>query len=128
MAIRHKHLKISELVPKSSLVVAPKLVKALKKTLGARAVLPPEADVATGAPKNGRVLIVTTMKDEGPFILEWLAYHRSIGVTDFLVYTNDCSDGTDEMFDLLQEKGHVYLRKCCEQGGVVQQGTGAMVW
>ena len=111
MAIRHKHLKISELVPKSSLVVAPKLVKALKKTLDARAVLPPSVDAVTDTPKNERVLVVTTMKDEGPFILEWLAYHRSIGVTDFLVYTNDCSDGTDEMFDLLQAKGHVEHRQ-----------------
>jgi len=111
MAIRHKHLKVAELVPKSSLVVAPKLVEALKKTLGVRAVLPPEVEAVTVAPKNERVLIVTTMKDEGPFILEWLAYHRSIGVTDFLVYTNDCSDGTDEMFDLLQAKGHVEHRR-----------------
>ncbi|MEL7216119.1 MAG: glycosyltransferase family 2 protein [Pseudomonadota bacterium] len=58
-----------------------------------------------GSLKNDRVLLVTTMKNEGPFILEWLAYHRAIGVTDFLVYTNDCTDGTDTMFDLLHEKG-----------------------
>jgi len=111
MAIRHKHLKISELVPKSSLVVAPSLVKALKKTLNARQDLPLSIDNKTSSAKNERVLIVTTMKDEGPFILEWLAYHRSIGVTDFLVYTNDCSDGTDAMFDLLQDKGHVEHRQ-----------------
>jgi hypothetical protein len=52
-----------------------------------------------------RVAIVTTMKNEGPFILEWLAYHRAIGVDDFLVYTNDCDDGTDTMLALLQSKG-----------------------
>ena len=45
------------------------------------------------------------MKNEGPFILEWIAYHRAIGVDDFLVYTNDCTDGTDTMLDLLQSKG-----------------------
>ncbi|OUS04179.1 hypothetical protein A9Q96_14550 [Rhodobacterales bacterium 52_120_T64] len=111
MAIRHKHLKLSELVPKSSLVVVPSLVTALEKALGTRAFLPPTVDTKTDALKNERVLIVTTMKDEGPFILEWLAYHRSIGVTDFLVYTNDCSDGTDQMFDLLQAKGHVEHRQ-----------------
>ena len=47
------------------------------------------------------------MKNEGPFILEWIAYHQAIGVDDFLVYTNDCNDGTDDMFDLLQAKGVV---------------------
>ncbi len=50
------------------------------------------------------------MKNEGPFILEWLAYHRVIGVEGFLVYTNDCTDGTDTFLDLLQEKGYVQHR------------------
>ena len=47
------------------------------------------------------------MKDEGPYILEWLAYHRAIGFTDFLIYTNDCSDGTDLLLDRLQHNGIV---------------------
>ena len=47
------------------------------------------------------------MKDEGPYILEWLAYHRAIGFTDFLIYTNDCSDGTDLLLDRLQNNGIV---------------------
>lgn len=54
-----------------------------------------------------RVVIVTCMKDEGPFILEWLAWHRAVGVTDFVVFTNDCSDGTDLMLDRLQDLGLV---------------------
>lgn len=111
MAIRHKHLKVSELVPKSSLIIETNIANALKKTLKAKPTLPPVIEAPKAELKNERVLIVTTMKDEGPFILEWLAYHRSIGVTDFLVYTNDCSDGTDEMFDLLQAKGHVEHRQ-----------------
>ena len=47
------------------------------------------------------------MKDEGPYVLEWLAYHRAIGFTDFLIYTNDCSDGTDLLLDRLQNNGIV---------------------
>jgi len=47
--------------------------------------------------------IVTTMKNEGPFLLEWIAYNRWIGFTDFLVYTNDCDDGTDLLMDRLNE-------------------------
>ncbi len=49
--------------------------------------------------------IFTTMKNEGPFILEWIAYHRSIGFTDFTVFTNDCDDGTDKIIMRLQELG-----------------------
>lgn len=54
-----------------------------------------------------RVTAIACMKDEGPFILEWIAYHQSIGVTDFIIFTNDCTDGTTEILDRLDELGHV---------------------
>ncbi len=57
--------------------------------------------------KDPRVFIATCMKDEGPFILEWVAWHKAMGVTDITVFTNDCSDGTDLILDRLQEMGHV---------------------
>ncbi|MFW2587495.1 glycosyltransferase family 2 protein [Sagittula sp. SSi028] len=53
---------------------------------------------------SGRV-IVGCMKNEGPYILEWVAYHRAVGFDNFLIYTNDCSDGTSEILDRLQELG-----------------------
>lgn len=52
-------------------------------------------------------LIISTMKNEGPYILEWIAYHRAIGFADFLIYTNDCEDGTDTLLDRLTERGIV---------------------
>jgi hypothetical protein len=54
-----------------------------------------------------RTLIVSTMRNEAPFLLEWLAYHQHIGFTDFLIYSNDCDDGTDAMLDRLAALGHV---------------------
>jgi hypothetical protein len=45
------------------------------------------------------------MRNEGAFLLEWLAHHRAVGFTDFLVFTNDCDDGTDAMLDHLQATG-----------------------
>ncbi|MEQ8256389.1 MAG: glycosyltransferase family 2 protein, partial [Roseovarius confluentis] len=54
---------------------------------------------------NERCLIVTTMKNEGPFMLEWVAYNKAIGFTDFLIYTNDCDDGTDRIAMRLEEMG-----------------------
>ena len=47
------------------------------------------------------------MRDEGPYLLEWLAHHKAAGVTDFLVFSNDCDDGTAEMLDLLDKAGIV---------------------
>lgn len=57
-----------------------------------------------------RYLILSCFKNEGPFILEWLAYHKAIGFDDFLIYSNDCDDGTDAILDRLQELGHVQHR------------------
>jgi hypothetical protein len=52
-----------------------------------------------------RVLGILTVKDEASFLLEWLAHHRAAGFTDFLVFSNDCSDGTDAMLDRLAAMG-----------------------
>ncbi|MEM9010598.1 MAG: glycosyltransferase family 2 protein [Pseudomonadota bacterium] len=59
------------------------------------------------APRDGSTgsVIVGCMKNEGPFLLEWIAYHRSIGVDTFLLYTNDCEDGTDALLDRLAALG-----------------------
>ena len=54
-----------------------------------------------------RVTAVTTMKNEGPYIIDWVAYHMSIGFTNFLVYTNNCDDGTDEILNCLSQNGIV---------------------
>lgn len=52
-----------------------------------------------------RALAVLAVKNEGAFLLEWLAHHRATGFTDFLVFSNDCTDGTDLMLDRLAEMG-----------------------
>lgn len=57
--------------------------------------------------RHGKVVCVTMAKDEGPYILEWVAYHHLKGFTDILAFTNDCTDGTDEMLDALAEFGLV---------------------
>ena len=56
-----------------------------------------------------RITAVTCVKNEGPFLLEWVAYNRLLGVTDFLIYSNDCSDGTDRLLDALAPHGVVHL-------------------
>ena len=55
-------------------------------------------------------VIVGCMKNEAPYIVEWVAYHRAIGVDNFLIYTNGCEDGTAEILDRLQEMGIVQHR------------------
>lgn len=53
----------------------------------------------------GGFVLVSSMKNEGAFLLEWLAHHRAIGFTGALVFSNDCQDGTDAMLDRLAAMG-----------------------
>lgn len=108
MAIRVPARAAAELAPKTSLVEDPQLLDLATGHWGAKPIRPPVSKPKAAplrAAEAGRTAIVTTMKNEGPFILEWIAYHRAIGVDDFLVYTNDCTDGTDTMLEMLQRKG-----------------------
>ncbi|MDU8913342.1 glycosyltransferase family 2 protein [Aestuariicoccus sp. MJ-SS9] len=56
-----------------------------------------------------RITAVTCVKNEGPFLLEWIAFNRLLGVTDFLIYSNDCTDGTDRLLDALRAYGVTHL-------------------
>ena len=76
MALRHPTQKISKIVPKTSLIEHPDLRKLANEYFDTDPVAIQIA--ATGA------------IDHHENILEWLAYHRVIGVEGFLVYTNDC--------------------------------------
>ena len=54
-----------------------------------------------------RISSITPMKNEGPFILEWVAYHRLIGVNDIMVFSNGCEDGSDLLLDRLDDLGYI---------------------
>ncbi len=55
---------------------------------------------------GGSHVIMTTMKNEGPFLLEWIAHNLTIGFTGFVIFTNNCEDGTDLMAERLEELGY----------------------
>ncbi|MEO1536625.1 MAG: glycosyltransferase family 2 protein [Pseudomonadota bacterium] len=53
------------------------------------------------------LLTFTVMKNEGPFILEWVAWQRLMGVDRILVFSNGCDDGSDILLDELDRLGLV---------------------
>ena len=75
-----------------------------------------------------RILLVSALRDEGPHLLEWVAHHRAIGVTDFLLFSNECSDGTDTMLDGLASMGVVHMRNEPSQGKSVQWNALRQAW
>jgi hypothetical protein len=68
-----------------------------------------------------KYLAILTVRNEAAFLLEWLAHHRAVGFTDFLVFSNDCQDGTDAMLDHLADLGwltHVRNDGPHDNGGI----------
>ena len=54
-----------------------------------------------------RSTLITCLKDEGPFLIEWLAYHKAIGFERVIAGANDCTDGSAEMLERLAALGEV---------------------
>ena len=55
-----------------------------------------------------RITVLASMRNEGPFIVEWLCWYRMLGFTDVVVVTNNCTDHSPELLDALQAAGLVH--------------------
>lgn len=53
----------------------------------------------------GPYALIATMRNEAPWLLEWVAHHRATGFETLVIVSNDCTDGTDEMLDRLEALG-----------------------
>ena len=63
----------------------------------------PQPAPATGiAPRH---IMITSVKDEGPYLIEFIAHHRIMGFDRHHFASNDCSDGTDLLLDVLAAHG-----------------------
>lgn len=55
---------------------------------------------------------MASMRNEGAFIVEWLAWQHMLGFTDAVVLTNDCTDRSPELLEALQAAGRVRHVAC----------------
>lgn len=55
--------------------------------------------------------IVTSVRNEARYILEWIAYHKSIGFDYFIFYTNDNSDETLDILKKIQKTGIIEVHE-----------------
>ncbi|MCH2095934.1 MAG: glycosyltransferase family 2 protein [Rhodobacteraceae bacterium] len=68
-----------------------------------------------------QITAVLTVRNEGAYLLDWIAHHRACGITDFVVLSNNCQDGTDDMLDRLEVMGwltHIRNDGPYDQGGI----------
>lgn len=52
-----------------------------------------------------RVCMLATMRNEGLYLLEWIAYHRTIGIEHFFIYSNNNTDKSDLLLEELADQG-----------------------
>ncbi len=67
--------------------------------------------------------ILSTMKNEGPFILEWVAHHKALGFDNIVVCTNDCEDPTVEILKYLEKMGLVRHHPTTVGSGGIQRSA-----
>lgn len=67
--------------------------------------------------------ILSTMKNEGPFILEWVAHYKALGFDHIVVCTNDCEDTTVEILKYLEKMGLVRHHPTKIRGGGIQRSA-----
>ena len=58
-------------------------------------------------PPTRRVAVVATVKNEGAYLVEWVAHQRAIGFEHVFLYTNDNTDGSDALLAALSRTGFV---------------------
>ncbi|SHL73014.1 Glycosyl transferase family 2 [Paracoccus solventivorans] len=51
--------------------------------------------------------LFTAVRNEAPFLIEWIAYHKVIGFENIIVAANPSTDGTDELLAALAEAGEI---------------------
>jgi hypothetical protein len=76
-----------------------------------------------GGPRLTTATLVGIVKDERPYLIEWVAYHRLIGFDRIRLYSNDCSDGTDLLLDRMRQAGLIDHRPWPSVPGASAQRT-----
>ncbi len=68
-----------------------------------------------------QVVLVSAMRNEGPFVLEWLAYHRVIGIDQVVVVSNGSTDGSDDLLAALDAAGEITFLRTTPGRGLAPQ-------
>ncbi len=51
--------------------------------------------------------LLATARNEGPYLLDWIAHHRAVGFQHIVIYSNDNDDGSDDLLGVLADRGEI---------------------
>jgi hypothetical protein len=57
-----------------------------------------------------RSCICLCVKNEGPYLLEWIAHHRLAGFDEIVIFNNGSDDGSEALLKPLAQAGEILLR------------------
>jgi cellulose synthase/poly-beta-1,6-N-acetylglucosamine synthase-like glycosyltransferase len=77
----------------------------------------------TAADRRERRVLFSAMKNEAPFVLEWIAYHKVIGFDKIIIVSNDCADNTDGLLAALSRSGEIHHVSQQVPDGKTPQGS-----
>lgn len=90
---------------------------------------PASVPQAAGAPATGAspTVLFTAVRNESPFLIEWIAYHKVIGFERIIVFANASDDGTEALLQALAAAGEVEYHFHTPPERVSAQGNAARI-
>lgn len=61
--------------------------------------------------RDAPLAVCAIFRDEAPFLAEWIAFHRLVGVEHFFLYDNGSADGPEAVLEPFRAEGCVTLRR-----------------
>lgn len=80
---------------------------------------------------DARIVALSAVRNEAPYLLEWIAWHRILGVEEIVIASNDCEDGTERLLDALAaaaEVTHLARGACLPAADKVGARTKGVQW
>src|SRR3954468_17586051 len=74
-----------------------------------------------------RAAIVAIVKNEAPYLLEWVAFHRVVGIRSFLIANNGGDDGTSELLELMARAVYVLHFDFVGRSGVQREAYDTVI-
>ncbi|KKC24002.1 hypothetical protein WP12_21810 [Sphingomonas sp. SRS2] len=62
------------------------------------------------AARSPGATLCSIARNEGPYLVEWIAFHRLMGFERIIIYSNDSDDGSDDLLDRLAACGLIEHR------------------
>ena len=82
-------------------------------------------DATPSAPRH---VLFSAVRNEAPFLLEWIAYHKVIGFDRIVIAANPSTDGTDELLQALADAGEIHYLPHVPPDGVAPQHNAARLF